>query len=98
MTLSVIRLKLSSTGTTHRLELEHSVLEDSGTYVLKTNREESRSVVKVKEFPYLFANGLPSSTTVHEGSMVSFDVECEDEDAQVDWYSGETRLNPEHSR
>ena len=56
------------------------------------------SNLSLLEFPHRFKKGLKPITTVLEDSKVVFDVEVEDEQADVRWFHNDKELKPEQNR
>ena len=54
--------------------------------------------LEYSEYPHKFVQRLDAITTVTEDDRVSFEVEVEDEDAQVVWFHDNTQFEPERSR
>ena len=50
------------------------------------------------EYPYRFQWRLPPQTEVNEGGRVEFEVEVEEEEAEVRWFSDDVELHLEKSR
>ena len=50
------------------------------------------------EFPFRFRVRLPPETIVKEDCRAVFDVETEEEDAVVRWFSNDVEIHPEHNR
>ena len=50
------------------------------------------------EYPYRFQWRLPPQTEVNEGGRCEFEVEVEEEEAEVRWFSDDVEIHPEKSR
>ena len=50
------------------------------------------------EYPYRFQRRLPPQTEVNEGGRVEFEVQVQEEEAEVHWFSDDVEIHPEKSR
>ena len=55
-------------------------------------------LVVLTEYPYRLQWRLPPQTEVNEGGRAEFEVEVEEEEADVRWFSDDVEIHPEKSR
>ena len=98
----------------HCLAIDRCEVSDQGVYSAITNTEATSCDVRISgiivtvshfcnfshplEYPHRFKNGLPPVTSVLESGKVIFDVEVEDEQANVKWFHNDTEFKPEEGR
>ena len=92
------RVKLIVREDLHCLAIDRITQDDEGIYTAKTNADHTRCDVRVEEFSHKFVKRLDGVLNVIEDGRVAFEVEVEDEEAEVTWFHNDVQFKPERSR
>jgi len=82
----------------HCLAIDRCASTDQGVYTARTNMEDTSCNVQIKEFQHRFTTSLEQRAIVLEDGRVTFELEVEDEEAEVKWLCNDIEIKAEQSR
>lgn len=85
-------IQLSIDGKRQKLKIYKTDRDDQGTYTCKVGEQSSSATLTVNIPSCEWIKPLPEETVAPVGSDVEFEVELSKEDAEVTWWSKETKI------